>query len=684
MKSIIFLLIVEENLVNSIVYSPSEEGLQLTGLGSPQDWDGESFPSFKEAVEKSLGKHLSKKAKTKQAIFVVSPFWTVKGEKLTETKSSLLKSLCQEYHWSPGGFVVDDESLVFHFQTAEEIPPSFIALFVWQGGFRLSLVHLGKVKKRLRLSSSQLSPEEIKEGLERLNFEGILPPKFVVWGNIPPGFEEEMVSYPWADKGSLFLHLPEVQLFDWPQLALVFKEVVKVKAQESASLLSQEEEKDVRSSDTALPEGFSFQDLATGEKEKVVKEEEKETTASLSSESVPPERKKFFLKIFPSLPSLRIRFKLPAGILVKAGLASIVLLLILWLWVIKREVILYVTPQQITARQEVVLAAGQSDDQRTLPVREIVVEEEVEGEEVATGTKLIGEKAKGKVTVFNRTSKAVSFPAGSVIVSSAGLEFVFQSEVKVASKTPDLINGVDRWGEAEVEVEAAQIGTRYNLAKDTIFNIKDQPKGEFLVKNKEAFSGGTSREVSAVGEEDVARLKKALLQKAEKKVAEKLAHQGEEKEKLLEETKRLQTVSFQTTKKIGEEGESFGGKLKLRASVLAINSDNLVALAQKILAPQLPTGYHLEADSIQVEFLPKEEKEGRWTGEIVVQGAFYPQLDTQALARQLRAKPKSRLLEEVKKQPRVYRYELNTSPRLFSFFPLLPYREENISVVIGK
>lgn len=264
-NKLIFLFVVQETLLNGIVYSREEKELKMVGLGTPQSWNGREYSSFKEAIEKSLGDHLKKKKKVRQVIFVVSPFWTISGEDLTKTKAAILKSLCQEYHWPPGGFVIDDESLVFHFRGADEIPPSFISLLIRKEGFRISLAHLGKIKKRLKLDSRHLSPQEIKEALGQLGFEGILPPKFIIWGDLPSDFEEEMVNYSWTDKGdNLFLHLPEIQILDWPQLALIFKDVVAARIADLPAVSEPEK----------LPPGFSFEDLGSKEKTEGMSEKE--------------------------------------------------------------------------------------------------------------------------------------------------------------------------------------------------------------------------------------------------------------------------------------------------------------------------------------------------------------------------------------------------------------------------
>jgi len=703
----IFLFVVGERLVNGIAYSLTDDDLEVVGLGTAQSWDGESYSSFKEATTKTLGKHFNgEEKKVAQVIFVVSPFWTVSSEKLAEKKGGFLKSLCKDNGWPVGGFVIDDESLVFHFKTANEIPPSFISLFIQEKEFRISLVHLGKIKKRLRLNYQQLTPEEVKGGLEKLGFEGILPPKFIVWGNVFPELEELMVRYPWINqKGSLFLHLPDIQMVDWAELALIFKDIVAtqmgktLKTEEQLPVVgeSKPEKKKfprevVEDKETTLPSGFSFADL--GEQQKKIEEE---PVPALPEEKVSEARKtksKFSWKqFFPtnnllasSFKRLKgktgtpFRFVLRSGLILKIVLLGIAVTAILWLMVIKRELILYVTPQEVVAKKDVVLVTNGSKKKDSLLARELSAEGEVSGEEVATGTRIIGEKAKGAVTVYNRTDDQASFAKGTVVAGPDGLEFIFSDEIKVASKTPDLTSGVDRWGEGEIQVEAAKVGADYNLAKDSIFTIEGKSEKEFLVKNKNSFEGGMSREVTAISENDVQRLKKTLTEQIREKMEDKLVKEKEEGEELLKETVETEIVSFSTDRSADEEGEMVSGSLKMSISGIAIKQENLVIFAREILTSQSPEDYQFDPQSVRVEFLPEEEKEGQWSGQLTVKGNFYPSIDTEQLVNQLRGRSKSLLLEKIKKQPRVYRYELKTFPAVFDFFPLLPYRKENITI----
>jgi len=315
---------------------------------------------------------------------------------------------------------------------------------------------------------------------------------------------------------------------------------------------------------------------------------------------------------------------------------------------------------------------------------ELSAEEKAEGQEVATGTSLIGEKASGQITIYNRTSSPASFDQGLRVIGPGKLAFVLLEEASIASKTPDLVSGVDRWGEKEVKVEAVGIGSEYNLAGESIFNIEEESGDEYLVKNKEAFTGGNSREVNAVSEEDLERLREDLAAGLQEKVEKELGKKAKGTQQLISETVSVETVSFSTSKEAGEEGEDFTGELTLKAMGLVINQNDLAVFAKEELADQAPADFELDEEGIEVEFAPVEEGDEGWLGKITVKGKFYPQLDADLLISSLKGKQKGKLLEIVKKQPRVYRYELKTAISPLSFFPILPLNEGKIRVRVER
>jgi len=162
----------------------------------------------------------------------------------------------------------------------------------------------------------------------------------------------------------------------------------------------------------------------------------------------------------------------------------------------------------IDEKTEVVFDTGVSSADfagKVLPAE--LLETQVAGDKTGstTGTKTIGDKAKGSVKIQNGTASNINLAAGTVLISSGDLRFSTNSSASVsAALSPS------QPGTATVDVTATDIGSQYNLAKDESFKVSNYPKAEVDAVVISDFSGGSSREISAVSEDDQEALEEEL------------------------------------------------------------------------------------------------------------------------------------------------------------------------------
>lgn len=699
------------------------------------------FSVFDELFEECLEKAEKKKQDIAGLVFVVSPFWTT-AEGLIPSKAQILKQICQKYNFSLGKFLIDDEALSDYY-SSEGAPANFISLFVGRENFRLSLVYLGKIRGRVKQKvQGKITAYQVKEALSRLDFEGVLPPQIVVWGRLPPSFSQSLVEYPWTEEEGLFLHLPDVKdlgleaaieafatviqkrlisgelKLDKPLLTQEAAQEVKGRSEkeESERLLPKKGAGEERTRE-GLPEGFSRQDVAEAVKEEKTEERmESEKKPEVSFEEDEGEedwrqddldqkkkvvgqsqklgklvslKERIFLTLFSfrNIPNRFVKtrffsFRLTFGILL-----FLIALSGLFFWVYKVKVLLFVTPQLIQKRLSATLKKDAVFDPQSgiIPVKEISTAVEVAGREASTGEKRVGERAKGRVAVYNRTASPKSFTQGTVIIGPDDLQFIFKEEVKIASKTADLVSGADRWGKAEVEVEAADIGSRYNLAKDTVFKIKGESSDDFLVKSVEDFSGGTSRSLTAVDSQDIVRLRDSLLEQAREIGEKQIKGLISESDQLISDEVSVEVSEFTTSNKVGDEVDSIEGKLIAKISALTFSKENLKKLAKEVLNSEKKSGLVLDPESFKFEFeISSEDKKETKKIKLRVEGKAYPSVDKEKIKRILKGKSKNQVGEVVKSIHRVYRYQLAVYPGWLRFFPRMPFNTRNIILEIRE
>jgi len=759
---LVLMLVASDRVVTSVLYRfyPEKE-LKPIFSGKTRAWNGKNKESFTTAASTTIDSCLNQLGKEKrnvsQLIFMISPFWTINSEKIVEAKAELLKDVCRRYNLKPGGFVVDDEAIIDYYRTKDGSLPSFISVFFAGGEFRLSLVHLGKIKGRLKLKLDEdINPQKVKEGLAKIDFDGVLPPQIIAWGEMPPDFEDQMNDYGWIEDGSgVFLHLPEIKVFNWERMARVFSQIIlhqlekmdftsaseaKLKAKAKEEAVAPEEKEEEASKESVdqpksdFPFGFSFRDIALSTKrleaqeasqpeEKVIKTK-KEALSSVGREKpnlglvglrsvmaktgvrkraglvlISGRMKALLAKLrllsrrerkpvegHPSARRLDFSFLQGKARLIGIGVGSGVLLLAAVFSSVKAKVEVFVTPEVVEEEISVYLSEeGELDlNKGVIPVRRLSARAEKSFSAVATGTKLIGEKATGKVTVYNRTDETATFAKGDALLGPGGLEFIFENEVKVASKTPDLASGVDRWGESEAGVAAADIGSRYNLAKGTVFTIKGSSGDLYLVKNKNDFSGGTSREIGAVSQQDLDKAKEKLTEQLRAVVEKDLQDKVEGSDRLIKETVVFKTISFETDQEAGAESSSFKAVLEMEASGLVFSDEKVNQLAQRLLGSKVPAGFTLRQGAVEFDFTPIESTKGKWEGRLVIKAKALPELDLDRLRADIKGKIKDKAGEKIKAYPRVYRYLLTVEPSWLRFWPLISWREKNINIVLKE
>lgn len=240
-------------------------------------------------------------------------------------------------------------------------------------------------------------------------------------------------------------------------------------------------------------------------------------------------------------------------------------------------------------------AANAPDPERlVLPGR--AVTKTVSGQETAasTGTTIVGDEAKGTITLYNKTSARKTFAKGTV-VSSGDLNFTLDDEVSVASASVKEKQGGNEteYGKADVAVTATDIGDNYNLSEGTELTVDNFAKDTYAATiAKGGFTGGASREVQVVSANDLANLREGLRAKL-------LAQANEE----LKEDYKNGIHVFPTAKIVNETAEfdaeeadevtSFALALNLTVEALTYNTNDSRALAAEVLASEIPDHYEL-------------------------------------------------------------------------------------------
>jgi hypothetical protein len=217
------------------------------------------------------------------------------------------------------------------------------------------------------------------------------------------------------------------------------------------------------------------------------------------------------------------------------------------------------------------------------------VEESGSNSANATGSEVKGEKAKGKVTLVNKTEDVLQLESGTVLTGSSH-KFLLTSNQEVPAAD---IYGAGTYGRVEVSVEAYDIGTEYNLSAGVDFAVEGYSASALAGRNSAAFSGGTKETVTVVTASDRDSLKEALENSLKERVKTKVKTQVGEGFILNDSMIDVETVEETYDVDAGEEANSVNLNMKVKAKALVYSEEDLKTLGKQLLQTEIPSGLKL-------------------------------------------------------------------------------------------
>jgi hypothetical protein len=734
-KEFFFALLLEEGKVKSVLWTVEGETVRVLRKGEEHFWQTEE--EILPAIDACLPPIYEGEKEPSKIIFGIPSYWT-EGEGVDPAKIELLKRICREFDLTAIGFVVIPEAVVYHLKTLEGIPPTAILVGLGKKKLTVTLVKLGKILGNEVVERSGNLGEDVVEGVSRFLPQEVIPPRIILYGEEGETEKEELMNFSWNSFPELnFLHLPKVEIlpsdFDISSIALaggrevkkeegitithlVKEEVMKEEKKEEIPKEAPAESKEAFLKEEEKEESFLESELPTQEfgfvLEKDIAEEKpssEEVIPSqkqvLSSQDIQPQRKISLPKINFSLFSglflgiknffSKISFSslLPKGVKKASILTIIVLFFVggiffLAYWYLpKAEIILWVKPQIVEKNFNLKLdprIATPNQEELIIPAEEIKTIITGQKKKTTTGTKLVGEPAKGEITIYNRTPQEKTFEVGTQIIGPNNLKFTLDEKVTVASESA----GSDYTripGKAKVKVTAVAIGSEGNLAAGTEFSIANFSKSDYVAKNEEAFSGGTSREIQVVAKEDQEKLLEELTEELKSKALEELQKKVSGEKKLIEESLAWKVEEKSFDKKIGEEGNELSLNLKISFTALTFSEKDFQQLAEEEIKKVIPTGFEYKPEEAETQFTFKNiTKEGVAVFDAYFKALLFPGLDLEAIKKNLTGKYPEIGKAYLGSLPQVDSYEAKIYPPFPGKLATFPRIAKNIKIEIRK
>lgn len=609
------------------------------------------------------------KVDVKKTVFGLSNSYLENGA-LSQTAAKTLKRLSEELELDPEAFV-PLAAAVNHLLKAEEATtPQAVAIGIFGDFCEVHLLEGGTAKES-RTSQSPVNIEKIKNLINALKVEDRqLPARIVIYGaSETSDLAEKITKADWSD---IFMHEPKIDFLDdtelsrsvaYAQAADVLGYEVQIKGPEEESQATAQE------SNKANQLGFvEGEDILLSSQKTPEPAEIPAPIANVTPPTDAQHKARNWRLPLPSIAAFLRFFKIPSpasyGKKIAIGSVALLFLLIVGAFVYGQsatvaEVVIKVNGQELKKdfAAKVQADGSTSVDQETIGGREIVGRASGSQKTVTTGKKILGDPARGEVTVFNWTNSQKSFAGGTGLITKSGIKFTLESDIEVASRSATVP------GQTAAKVQAAEVGPNGNLEAGQDFSFQEFDQLSYSAINSAAFSGGAERQTTVVTQEDADRLEKELSQTLTQKAKEDLKNQAGG-QNLVDDAVLIKIQKKQFDKNVDEETPLLNLDMEVETSAIVFSQDDLKKLLAEVFKDEAPENRQILPENIR----PEDLKATRDDDGLQISGSakieLIPKINLDELRAQIAGKSVKEARAKVKQIQEVAQVEVNFKPNI--------------------
>ncbi len=696
-REYLFALEIGNSFVKSAVWSVVNDKPHVISIGGSSNWDGLSEDGLITAADASISEATNRLDSTgriqPEKVILGLPIDWMGPDKILPDRLSLIKAACSRLSISPVGFVVTSEACASFLQKEEGVPPSVVLVGIWNQYIEVTYIRTGKIQGNHLVKRSSTVQDDLVEGLSRLHAD-MLPSRILLYtsdGDLEE-VRQSLLGFPWlAPQTKLpFLHFPKIESLslDFSIRAIALSGGREVA--QSMGLIVEGEEPKSRPNPhpDSTPEVADLGFTSSPPTEGTVNLPESEPKPDPEPETIIPDEPKP-TRIAGRFSFPKISFPTPVPNFPTLFVALVVALLVVGFaahWFLSSaRVTVVVATRQIPLELEILadtkLTTLPESASSSVPAKFKETQATEESSVPTTGSKLVGDRATGTVTIVNGTGVPRSFAAGTQLSSPTGLKFTLDTDIQVASASGTADPNSYLPGKADVKVTASQIGTDSNLSAGTEFRIGSFSSLDYVAKNSAALSGGSSRQVKAVSKDDIAKLRSELTSKLRDQVKAALTESIEAGEYLVVESITTQVVSEEFDKKVDEISDTLKLKLVIKSKGLTVSRSDFNSLIEARLFPQIPAGFVRTGDIDKSFTVRKTDSSSAILG-VTVSGRIVADIDESALAKSLVGELYSKADSRVKAMDNVTSVSFSFKPKLPIGIQTLPRLEKNIKVIV--
>lgn len=659
-----------------------------------------------------------------KTIFSVPYDW-IEESKIKSTYLDRLKNVCTALDLIPIGYLTSIEAIVHFIDKSEGAPVSAVFFEITKNRVFAYLVKAGKIIHASSETVSESILASSEELLKKFSNIDVLPAKIILLDlENSSEIQQEFLSHKWS--GIPFLHVPQVVVLEkgFENEAVVngVATQMELAVADSANVVG--EFKKAEGLD-AISESQKNAEFERGEdfgfvKEADIRDQKSEVGSdSEGDENVEPlkqpdldvnyfkehegeieqeafgreERKPISFNLAPFLAVYK-KIKLPTNlnqyirgsksgnkIIATAVVVIVFILLFSFLYynfLLKADIMVFSDQKAVSKTADIAFTTDPTGDEIKLNI----VSEEIKGSEEknATGKKETGDKAKGSLTIYNKTEDSKTFSKGTTLVGPNNLEFVITDDVKIAS-TSSFSTSLSS---ASVKVEAAKFGKEYNLPSGSNFTVKGFSTSDYIAKNSDATSGGSSKTTTVVSKKDLSDLLSLITQKLTGDAISKAQSEISGNEAIMTDPLSSDIKKQDYSKKEGDEASSVSLEATIVYNVGKYNKNDIENVVKNISKNEVPGTYVLQEGESKIDIEDiKVAKDGESaSAKLKINAVYSPQIDSNSLAKSLKGKSQGAADKKIREITGVSDVNIKFRNQIPPLPSLLPFNSKNITVEI--
>jgi len=367
--------------------------------------------------------------------------------------------------------------------------------------------------------------------------------------------------------------------------------------------------------------------------------------------------------------------------------AVVLILALLYIVLPKAKATVSVVSEPFTSTADITVnkdASGVDNGNMTIPGKLIGKEEELEKPFAASGQKNIGEKAKGKVTVYNNWGEfPISLPTGTKF-SGGGAEFVSTAAVTVPGAQDSYrdANGNLQYhtlGTADVNVEATSVGEQGNIGPSN-FTITTIPKVQqtwLTGKSAATMTGGSNNIVKVVADKDLKAAKESTEKELKAKITDEIKAGLAGNEQLLDQAIGENISAESSSDKAGDQVDAFFYKIKIKIEAITFSEDDAKILLLDNAKNQLPQDKEIVSNAdekIKYEVANFDLGKGTITLKGTFDGYIAAKYDISAIKKEIKGRSIKTATNKITAHTGVLSVDITTWPGFLRSLPLIERR----------